>query len=106
MEWLLTRGREEAALTSNRINKVVKLSLEDIQGVAQDLVVVGSALGNQVQLLLHRTADGGEHQLCICKPAGGCCCGHWDPGPCRPTRPARTAILPDPVFLDPPGLLV
>lgn len=81
MEWLLMRGRGEARLTSNRINKIVELSLEDIQGVAQDLVVVSFALGNQVQLLLHCTADGGEYQLCIYKPMSRCCCGHWHLGP-------------------------
>lgn len=72
------RGREEAGLTSNRINKVVELSLEDIQGVAQHLVVVGFALGNKVQLLLHCAADGGEHQLCICEQVGGVAVGTQD----------------------------
>lgn len=85
------RGKEEAGLTSNRINEVVELSLEDIQGVVQDLVVVSFALGNKVQLLLHCTSDGGEYQLCIYEQVGGCCCGH--PGPCHPTRQARTAVL-------------
>lgn len=82
MEQLLMRGREEAGLTSNRINKVVELSFEDIQRVAQDLVVVSFALGNEVQLLLHCTADGREYQFCICEQVGGCCC--WQPGPCTP----------------------
>lgn len=44
----------------------MELPLEDVQGVAQDLAVVSLALGNQVQLLLHGAADGGEHQLHIC----------------------------------------
>lgn len=60
-------GREEVGLTSNGVHEVVELPLEDVQGVAQDLAVVGLALGNQVQLLLHCAADGGEHQLCVCK---------------------------------------
>lgn len=72
------RGKEEASLTSNRINKVVELSLEDIQGMAQDLVVVSFALGNKVQLLLHCASDGGEYQLCIYEQVGGSCCGTQD----------------------------
>lgn len=93
------RGREEAGLTSNRINKVVELSLEDIQGVAQHLVVVGFALGNKVQLLLHCAADGGEHQLCICEQVGGVAVGTQDSAAprgknCCPAQPSS-----DPVFL-------
>lgn len=85
------RGKEEAGLTSNRINEVVELSLEDIQGMAQNLVVVSFALGNKIQLLLHCASDGGEYQLCIYEQVGACCCGQ--PGPCHPTRQARTAVL-------------
>lgn len=44
----------------------MELPLEDVQGVAQDLAVVSLALSNQVQLLLHSAADGGEHQLHVC----------------------------------------
>lgn len=62
---LAPRGREEADLTCDGVNEVVELPLEDVQGVAQDLAVVGLALGNEVQLLLHGAADGGKHQLRI-----------------------------------------
>lgn len=64
-------------LTANGIHEVVKLPLEDVQRVLQDLLVVGSAQGDQVELLLHSTADGRQNKLCICKahalPSCGSC---------------------------------
>lgn len=65
-------GRERAGLTGDGVYEVVELPLEDVQRVAQDLAVVSLALGDQVQLLLHCAADGGEHELCICKWRGPC----------------------------------
>lgn len=101
----LVRGRPEADSTGNGVDKVVELPLEHVQGVAQDLAVVGLALGDQVQLLLHCTADGGEHQLCICKRAGGRCCPeHSHPGPCHPLPGRATALFTSPTLAHPPGL--
>lgn len=44
----------------------MELPLEDFQRVLEDLLEVSLALSNQAELLLHRTADGGQHQLSIC----------------------------------------
>lgn len=54
-------------LTGDGIHKVVKLPLEDIQRMLQDLQVVGLTQCYKVQLLLHSTAYGGQHKLCIYK---------------------------------------
>ena len=63
-------GQGRGTLTRDGVHEVVELPLEDVQGVAQDLAEVGSALRDQVQLLLHGAADGGQHQLGICGRAG------------------------------------
>lgn len=48
------------------IHKIVKLPLEDIQSMLQDLLEVGLTLCDKVKLLLNSAAYGGQHQLCIC----------------------------------------
>lgn len=60
-------------LTSDGIHKIMKLPFEDVQGVLQDLVVIGFTQGNQSKLLLHCATYRGKHQLCIYKknPEGG-----------------------------------
>lgn len=63
--WLFCGCNE---LTGDGIYKVVKLPLEYVQSMLQDLLKVGLAQCNEVQLLLHCTAYGRQHQLCICEP--------------------------------------
>lgn len=53
-------------LTGDGIHKIVKLPLEDIQRMLQDLLEVGFTLCDKVKLLLNSAAYGGQHQLCIC----------------------------------------
>jgi len=63
LSWLRITTAGCGGLTGDGVHEVVELPLEDVQRVLQHLLEVGLPQRDEGELLLHRAADGGEHQL-------------------------------------------